>query len=66
MYTYKHIQWVPQLFKRLEFFHVNKSGKIGWCGNETHQIIQNMILSRGFELKLRNIMGVEVHTLFTF
>ena len=46
------IQWVPQLFEQLEFFHVNKSCKIGCCGNNTYQIIQNMILSQGSELKL--------------
>ena len=44
------LQWVPQLFKRLGFFHVNKSCKIECCGNKTHQIIQNMILSQGLEL----------------
>ena len=46
------VQWVPQLFERLDSFHVNKSCKIECCGNKTHQIIQNMILSRGLELKL--------------
>ena len=30
------IQWVPQLFERLEFFHVNKSCKIECCDNKTH------------------------------
>ena len=47
-----YTQWVPQLFERLEFFHWNKSCKIECCGNKTHQIIQNMILSRGLEVKL--------------
>ena len=46
------IQWVPQLFEHLEFFHVNKSCKIECCGNNTHQIIQNMILTPGLEFKL--------------
>ena len=46
------IQWVPQLFERLEFFYVNKSCKIECCGNKMHQVIQNMILSRALELKL--------------
>ena len=46
------IQWVPQLFERQEFFRVDKSCKIECCGNKTHQILQNMILSRGLELKL--------------
>ena len=46
----RHIQWVPQLLERPEFFHVNKSCRIEYCGN--NQIIQNMILSRGLELKL--------------
>ena len=40
-----YLQWVPQLFKHLEYFHVNKSCKIVCCDNKTHQIIQNMILS---------------------
>ena len=48
----KYIQWVPQLFERLEFFHVNKSCKIEFWGHKTHQITQNMILSRNLELKL--------------
>ena len=49
----RHVgQWVPKLFERAEFFHVNKSCKIECCGNETHQIIQNVILSQGLELKL--------------
>ena len=52
MFRNKEIQWVRQLFERLEFFHVNKSCKIECCDNKTHQIIQNMILSRGLELKL--------------
>ena len=42
----KTLQWVPQLFERLEFFHVNKSCKIECCGNKTHQIVQNMTLSQ--------------------
>ena len=46
------VQWVPQLFERLEFLHVNRSRKTEFCGNRTHQIIQNMILSPGLELKL--------------
>ena len=46
------VQWVPQLFERLGFFHLNKSCKIACCGNKTHQIIQNMIPSPGLELKL--------------
>ena len=55
MYLYDQevaVQWVPQLFERLEFFHVNKSCKIKCCGNKTHKIIQSMTLSRGSELKL--------------
>ena len=32
--------------------HVNKSCKIECCDNKTYQIIQNMILSQGLELKL--------------
>ena len=52
-YVFQYVvQWVPELFERLEFFHVNKSRKTECCGNKTHQIIQNMILSRGLELKL--------------
>ena len=47
-----HIQWVPQLFERLEFFYINKSCKIECGDDKTHQIIQNMILSRGLEFKL--------------
>ena len=47
-----HVQWVPEILERLDFFHVNKSCKIECCGNKTHQIIQNMILSQGLELKL--------------
>ena len=39
-----------QLFKRLEFFHVNRSCTIEHCEYKTRQIIQNMILSRGLEL----------------
>ena len=46
-----HVQWVPQLFDRLEFLHVNKSCKIECCRYKMHQIIQDMILSRGLELK---------------
>ena len=46
-----HVHRVPKLFERLEFFHVNKSCKIGCCDNKTHQIIQNMILSQGLETK---------------
>ena len=47
-----NIQWLPQLFKHLEFFHVEKSCKSECCGNKAHQIIQNMTLSWGLELKL--------------
>ena len=47
-----NIQWVPELLERADLFHVNKSCKIECCSNKTHQIIQNMILSRGLELKL--------------
>ena len=47
----KNLQWVPQLFKCLEFFHVNKSCKIELCGDKMHQIIKNMILSQGLERK---------------
>ena len=40
-----YMQWVPQLFKSLEFFPLNpvveKSCKIEYCGNKTHQTIQN-------------------------
>ena len=46
------VQWVPQSFERLEFFHVNKSCKIEDCGKKTHKIIQNMKLSQGLEHKL--------------
>ena len=45
------IQWVPQLFEQLVFFHVNKSCKIECCGNKMHQIVQNMIMTRGLVLK---------------
>ena len=48
----RNIQWVPQLFERLEFFLVSKSCKIECCGNKRHQIIQNMTLPQGLELKL--------------
>ena len=41
-----------QLFKRLEFFHVNKSGKIECCGDKTLQIFQNIMVSQGLELKI--------------
>ena len=50
--TSNNLQWVPQLFERLEFFPVNTSFKIECHGNKMHQIDQNMILSRGQELKL--------------
>ena len=46
------VQWVPELLERVDLFHVNKSCKIEHCVNKTHQIIQNMILSRGLELKV--------------
>ena len=46
------VQWVPQLFERLEFFHVNMSSKTQCCGNKTCQIIQDMTLGWGSELKL--------------
>ena len=46
------IQWVPQLFEQLEFFHVNKSCKTECCSNKMHQIVQNMILTWGLKLKL--------------
>ena len=46
------IQWVPQLFEQLEFFLVNKSCKIECCDKKTHQILENMILSRGLELEV--------------
>ena len=45
------MQRVPTIIRHLEFFHVKKSCKIECCGNKTHQIIQNVILSRGLELK---------------
>ena len=63
----KSIQWVPQLFEQLEFFHVNKSGKIECCGNKMHQIIQNVILPRGLELKLSMLWRTTIsgqHPLF--
>ena len=47
-----NIQWVPQLFEHLEFFHVNKSCKIEHCSNKVHQIVQNIILSQGLEPKV--------------
>ena len=47
-----YLQWVPQSFERLEFFHVKKSCKIYCYGNKMHQNVQKMILSRGLELKL--------------
>ena len=47
-----HLQWVPELLEHIDLFHVNKSCKIECCGNKTHRIIQNMILSHGLELKL--------------
>ena len=40
------------IFERLEFFHVNKSCKTEYGGNKMIQIIQNMTLSWGLELKL--------------
>ena len=46
------VQWVPELLERVDLFHVNKSCKIERCDNKTHQIIRNVILSRGLELKL--------------
>ena len=46
------IQWVPELLEHVDLFHVNKSCNIECCGNKTHQTIQNVILSRGLELKL--------------
>ena len=46
------VQWVPQLFERVEFFHINKFCKIECCGNKMPQIVKNMILSQGLELKL--------------
>ena len=46
------VQWVPLLFKRLDFFYVNKSHKIECYGNKMHQIIQMMTLTPGLELKL--------------
>ena len=55
------VQWVPQLFEHLEFSYVNKSGKIEHCGNKMHQIIQNMILPRGLELKLSLLWRTTIH-----
>ena len=46
------VQWMPQLFERQEFSYANKSCKIECCGNKMPQIVQNMILSQGLELKL--------------
>ena len=47
-----NLWWVPELFERLEFFHVNKSCKFECCRNKTQLFIQNIILSQGLELKL--------------
>ena len=47
----QYIQWVPELLAHVDLFHVKKSCKIECCDNKAHQIIQNMILSRGFELR---------------
>ena len=61
------VQWVPELFERVEFSHVNKSCKIECCGNKMHQIIQNMILSGGLELKLSLLQRTTIsgqHPLF--
>ena len=50
------LQWWPKVFGHLEFSPlnpiVNKSCKIKFRGSKMHQIIQNMKLSRGLELKL--------------
>ena len=51
-HRWRNVQWVPQLFEQQEFFHVYKSCKIECCGNKMHQIVQNMILTWGLELKL--------------
>ena len=48
----EYIQRVPQLFKRLRLFHVNKSCKIECCGNNMLQIVQSMTLTLGKELSL--------------
>ena len=45
LYLEPNIQWVPQFFEQLEFFHVNESCKIECCGKKMHQIVQNMILT---------------------
>ena len=58
---------MSQLFEQLEFFHVNKSCKIECCGNKTHQIVQNMILTWGLELKLSLSLRTTIsgqHSLF--
>ena len=47
-----NVEWVPQLFEQLEFFHVNKSRKIECCGKKMHQIVH------------QNIMGGEIHYFF--
>ena len=46
------LQWVPELLEHLDFFHVNKSCKIECCDNKMCQIVHNMILSQGLELKV--------------
>ena len=47
---------MPQLFERLEFFHVNKSCKIDRSGDKMHKIIPNMIPSWGLEfLKTKSV-----------
>ena len=46
---------VAKSFRTAKVFPLNpivsKSCKLECCGNKTYQIIQNMILSRGLELK---------------
>ena len=67
MRSYVFIHWVPQLFEQLESFHVNKSCKIECCGNKMHQIVQNMILTWGLELKLSLLWRTTIsgqHSLF--
>ena len=46
----------PQLFERIEFFHVNKPCKIECCGNKTHQNVQNRIMTQGLELKTKSVV----------
>ena len=55
-----YIQSVQQIFKCLEFLHVNKSCKIERCGNKTHRIIQKFVKLSSHYIS----MDAEVHIHF--